>query len=104
MKYVLLLIFCALVFLVCFLVDKLLQKLFPKHELEKQIRRPPAAKERDVRGASRVYPADGAAFLDAGGRRHAAHDLLRRRDDHGRVPTLHIFFRRDLLWGRQLSL
>lgn len=27
MKYVLLLIFCALVFLVCFLVDKLLQKL-----------------------------------------------------------------------------
>jgi len=35
MKYVLLLLFCALVFLVCFLVDKLLQKLFPKHELEK---------------------------------------------------------------------
>ena len=30
MKYVLLLIFCALVFLVCFLVDKLLQKLFPR--------------------------------------------------------------------------
>ena len=27
MKYVLLLLFCALVFLVCFLVDKLLQKL-----------------------------------------------------------------------------
>ena len=36
MKYVLLLIFCALVFLVCFLVDKLLQKLFPKHELGKR--------------------------------------------------------------------
>ena len=35
MKYVLLLLFCALVFLVCFLVDKFLQKLFPKHELEK---------------------------------------------------------------------
>ena len=43
MKYVLLLIFCALVFLVCFLVDKLLQKLFPKHELEKSksVVRPP---------------------------------------------------------------
>lgn len=43
MKYVLLLIFCALVFLVCFLVDRLLQKLFPKHELEKSksVVRPP---------------------------------------------------------------
>ena len=43
MKYVLLLLFCALVFLVCFLVDKLLQKLFPKHELEKSksVVRPP---------------------------------------------------------------
>ena len=43
MKYVLLLLFCALVFLVCFLVDKFLQKLFPKHELEKSksVVRPP---------------------------------------------------------------
>lgn len=43
MKYVLLLLFCALVFLVCFLVDRLLQKLFPKHELEKSksVVRPP---------------------------------------------------------------
>ena len=35
MKYVLLLGFCAVIFLICFLIDKLIQKLFPKHELEK---------------------------------------------------------------------
>ena len=40
MKYVLLLIFCALVFLVCFLVDKLLQKLFPKPELKVEAAQP----------------------------------------------------------------
>lgn len=43
MKYVLLLGFCAVIFLLCFLVDKLIQKLFPKHELEKSktVVRPP---------------------------------------------------------------
>lgn len=43
MQYVLLLVFCAFVFLVCFLVDKLLGKLFPKHALEKSknVVRPP---------------------------------------------------------------
>ena len=43
MKYVLLLGFCAVIFLICFLVDKLIQKLFPKHELEKSktVVRPP---------------------------------------------------------------
>ena len=35
MKYVFLLILCAFVFLVCFLVDLLLKKLFPKDKLEK---------------------------------------------------------------------
>ena len=35
MKIVLLLVICALVFLVCFLVDKLVQKLWPKSDLEK---------------------------------------------------------------------
>lgn len=35
MKIILLLILCGLVFLVCFLVDRLLQKLFPKSDLEK---------------------------------------------------------------------
>ena len=29
MKYVLLLGFCAVIFLICFLIDKLIQKLFP---------------------------------------------------------------------------
>ena len=43
MKYVLLLGFCAVIFLICFLIDKLIQKLFPKHELEKSktVVRPP---------------------------------------------------------------
>ena len=43
MKYVLLLGFCAAIFLICFLIDKLIQKLFPKHELEKSktVVRPP---------------------------------------------------------------
>ena len=35
MKYLFLAIFCGIVFLLCFLVDKLIQKLFPKHALEK---------------------------------------------------------------------
>ena len=43
MKYVFLALFCGVVFLVCFLIDKLLQKLFPKHDLEKSkaVVRPP---------------------------------------------------------------
>ena len=43
MKYVFLALFCGVVFLICFLIDKLLQKLFPKHELEKSknVVRPP---------------------------------------------------------------
>lgn len=43
MKYVFLALFCGVVFLICFLIDKLLQKLFPKHELEnsKNVVRPP---------------------------------------------------------------
>lgn len=43
MQYVLLLLFCALVFLLCFAVDKLIGKLFPKHALEKSknVVRPP---------------------------------------------------------------
>lgn len=36
MKYVLLLAFCGVVFLLCFLFDKLFQKLFPKSETEKR--------------------------------------------------------------------
>lgn len=35
MKYWFLLLLCAFVFLVCFLVDLLLKKLFPKDKLEK---------------------------------------------------------------------
>lgn len=35
MKYLLLLILCAFVFLICFLVDLLLKKLFPKDDIEK---------------------------------------------------------------------
>ena len=35
MKYLFLAVFCGIVFLLCFLVDKLIQKLFPKHALEK---------------------------------------------------------------------
>lgn len=43
MKYVFLALFCGAIFLCCFLIDKLLQKLFPKHNLEKskQVVRPP---------------------------------------------------------------
>lgn len=43
MKYVFLALFCGVVFLICFLIDKLLQKLFPKHDLEKSksVVRPP---------------------------------------------------------------
>ena len=43
MKYLFLLGFCAVIFLLCFLIDKLIQKLFPKHKLEKSktVVRPP---------------------------------------------------------------
>ena len=43
MKYVFLALFCGVIFLLCFLVDKLIQKLFPKHDLEKSkmVVRPP---------------------------------------------------------------
>ena len=105
MKYVLLLIFCALVFLVCFLVDQLLQKLFPKHELEKSksVVRPP--QKSATFGVLLVFiPLMALLFWMPEGGDALLTGLLRRRDDHGRVPTLHIFFRRDLLWGRQLSL
>lgn len=37
-KYVFVLIVCAVVFLVCFLIDSLLKLLFPKSRLEKAIR------------------------------------------------------------------
>ena len=42
-KYVFVLIVCAVVFLVCFLIDSLLKLLFPKSRLEKskQVVRPP---------------------------------------------------------------
>ena len=35
MKYLFLLIICAVVFLICFLIDLLLKKLFPKEAIEK---------------------------------------------------------------------
>lgn len=43
MKYLLVLIICAVVFLVCFLIDLLLKAIFPKSRLEKskQVVRPP---------------------------------------------------------------
>ena len=43
MRYVFLALFCGVIFLLCFLVDKLIQKLFPKHDLEKSktVVRPP---------------------------------------------------------------
>ena len=43
MRYVFLALFCGVIFLLCFLVDKLIQTLFPKHDLEKSktVVRPP---------------------------------------------------------------
>lgn len=36
MKYVLLIAFCGIIFLLCFLIDKLFQKIFPRSETEKR--------------------------------------------------------------------
>ena len=105
MKCVLLLLFCALVFLVCFLVDRLLQKLFPKHELEKSksVVRPPQ-KSATFGVLLLVIPLMALLFWMPEGGDTLLTICCVRRDDHGSVFALHIFFHRDLLWGRQLSL
>ncbi len=97
-KYVFVLIVCAVVFLVCFLIDSLLKLLFPKSRLEKskQVVRPP--RRSAVIGVILTFA--GAAMLvkllpEKGDR--AVHHREHRGGDLRRDSAVYIFLVRDLL-------
>ena len=97
-KYVFVLIVCAVVFLVCFLIDSLLKLLFPKSRLEKskQVVRPP--RRSAVIGVILTFA--GAAMLvqaPAGEGRRTVYYREHRGGDLRRDFAVYIFLVRDLL-------
>ena len=97
-KYIFVLIVCAVVFLICFLIDTLFKVIFPKSKLEKskQVVRPP--RKSAVAGVILTFAGVAVLIKKSGWNAGYAVSYRQRRGGHfRRDPAVYLFFCRHLL-------